>query len=717
MRWGVEQVTRLSADRVLEIIQTESTRMGYAVEILQSDELSVHLKTRFTSLRSSFRALPLRLPMDVYWEVRSQGPDTVIYTDPRITGLHLAALIFSILLFAICYLIGVEILFQDFVAASIAEIILKIFVLCVSFVLLFNSTFLLFGGSTDRLPSLKQIRFEAVSVGSSLSRYKHNVHVRYVAVLAFYVIFVILFIFKPIAGELYNSLFTKTLASPASFLILTLVLLALTLLGVAIRIVVTSGFDRRIMPGLAGILMAFCIMVILCAQFPWKIAATTFTPDKIMMLNMARTYYLDQVSDIEYAQHKQLSPDALAELADRFEKVRLLAWFAVFGPILFFVLAIFFCISAIHYILESYPYFYQVMKGFDQTWNLQVEQQSKIITKIRASFVLLWCLYAVLLALVGSWLISTTLDLIYHGYGILSPYLVTIDTSVFMASLALKISDNSMPLKLVAYVLWAFYLSFCWSLWILSIGSFFVQRFFFRKKEGVGADRAAQLRNRVAAIWSEHSTLPSPGIILSSDAFPVARAQHTGFFSSQAVIELSTGCVDNLAEEELDAVLAHELGHCLARHCFWDDLIRFIGRCTFVGDGFARMLQNTLRYEEQADRIAVDTFDINPDVLIRALRDFTNLQRKVHSLQIIEQLRGYGLHVSPDDSRDDIEESIVFHYKRLPLRKRLLLGSKYFILQYLGIKHSGYWHPTLAHRISLLNQMRDQRAAQDNEKG
>ena len=70
-----------------------------------------------------------------------------------------------------------------------------------------------------------------------------------------------------------------------------------------------------------------------------------------------------------------------------------------------------------------------------------------------------------------------------------------------------------------------------------------------------------------------------------------------------------------LAPDELNALLAHELSHCIAKHCNIDNLLRFLGRCSFVGDGFARMMQDTFGYEVRADQLALEAFGVRPDAL------------------------------------------------------------------------------------------------------
>ena len=106
------------------------------------------------------------------------------------------------------------------------------------------------------------------------------------------------------------------------------------------------------------------------------------------------------------------------------------------------------------------------------------------------------------------------------------------------------------------------------------------------------------------------------------------------------------------------------------------------------------MLQDTFGYEERADRLAIEAFGIKPDALKRGLWKF-------HNRRTLQLLQLSGLSISDSDSEEQSEVIKAFSFEQLAFHKCLSLGLKLYLAQYLGTKHSGYWHPSVAHRIAL----------------
>ncbi len=72
------------------------------------------------------------------------------------------------------------------------------------------------------------------------------------------------------------------------------------------------------------------------------------------------------------------------------------------------------------------------------------------------------------------------------------------------------------------------------------------------------------------------------------------------------LLTLTTGTIEQLSPEQLEAILAHEIGHIKQRHVIMFSLGNFLSRWTFVGEGFlAAWMHESHHLEQAADAFAV----------------------------------------------------------------------------------------------------------------
>ena len=60
--------------------------------------------------------------------------------------------------------------------------------------------------------------------------------------------------------------------------------------------------------------------------------------------------------------------------------------------------------------------------------------------------------------------------------------------------------------------------------------------------------------------------------------------------------------------------------------------------------------------------------------------------------------------MSSADLSNGVKKAEVFNYRSLSLGHRLRLGLRLYIAQYLGTKYSGYWHPSVEFRLSMIGE-------------
>ena len=471
--------------------------------------------------------------------------------------------------------------------------------LIISLVLVFINSSLISGGSPERLsPIISRIRFEAISLESFLSEAKHGYSLRNAARSIFYLFFVIVILLKPIYTDIFSSNGLKGISPSILAFIGLLLLIELISILAIIFIMRYPGFGLRLVPGLSGMLSTLSILILFCTQAPWVASEGHIKADYIAILRTKQTI-INKTNNIKHPAYTNSTDTARREIENTLEKASFQVLASWMGVILLIAFAVFMFMLALKGTLKGYQYQYQMAKRPDCEWSQRAIQGRNFIVKFRFVFI-------GVLVLIGSCIILAITRLAITTYYLLCPQCIqtaqtnlnAVETSVFFTSLALNVPLDSMLPCCLVYIFWSFYLLICWLIVGFSIGSFFVQPLLFslrfRTKNDDDIDCITRLSEKITAIWRRHSTAPAPAFILTHSELPIARARRAGLFTHRTAVELSTGSLNILTDDELEAVVAHELGHCIARHCLIDDLARFAGRCTFVGDGFAECCKTHL---------------------------------------------------------------------------------------------------------------------------
>ena len=177
----------------------------------------------------------------------------------------------------------------------------------------------------------------------------------------------------------------------------------------------------------------------------------------------------------------------------------------------------------------------------------------------------------------------------------------------------------------------------------------------------------------------------------------VASSVVFGLRRPERFIVVSSGCLDVLERDDLEAAIAHELAHHLEGHCRVDQLLRWLGRLTLVGDGFALLMQNSWGYEEAADRAAVEKLGVPRETLVRCLQKMRHLQAMTRLLPARLPPPRLGLFSglpALSDNLKEIEELLEKGPSALPFRRRWTLAWQILHEQYFDALSLYYWHPT-----------------------
>lgn len=285
--------------------------------------------------------------------------------------------------------------------------------------------------------------------------------------------------------------------------------------------------------------------------------------------------------------------------------------------------------------------------------------------------------------------------------GVLNPTSSTSDVAGAVAH-ALRFVFDLAPYNLAAEVVarW-FWCAWAWMVFTLlglSCGTWLARRLATRRElEELlasalpGATRAIEVATSVISATGQRN----PHIVVKPDSFPRAASFEFGLLRRSQYILVSDSCLGLLTPEELAAVIAHEWSHLVLGHCRKHNILQVLGRLTFVGDSFTNAIEQSFRYELEADRCAVDRFGV-PKQTIRncllKLRAVATLQRLRHSLPATT---GAGLAMSQPGS------SATPRSRRGP-RWTALDSIRLWVQLYTGDTMAAYWHPAVDERIQRL---------------
>lgn len=187
---------------------------------------------------------------------------------------------------------------------------------------------------------------------------------------------------------------------------------------------------------------------------------------------------------------------------------------------------------------------------------------------------------------------------------------------------------------------------------------------------------------------------------------PYVGAQCFGLRGMERFVVVSEGTLQDFDDAELDVLFAHELVHLRQGHCRTAVLLRWLGRLTFAGDGFALALQNSFGYEQEADRIILDEALAPPQALERCL---IKMQHSAAAWQ--GHRTGSPRRAMPPGIQKDLREASSGALLDLPLLRRTRLGWWLFRQQYFAAMDLHYWHPTYLERREAVVDWRHRHAS------
>ncbi len=180
-------------------------------------------------------------------------------------------------------------------------------------------------------------------------------------------------------------------------------------------------------------------------------------------------------------------------------------------------------------------------------------------------------------------------------------------------------------------------------------------------------------------------------LVAAPDVPLKAEAHAFGLRQRERYVAVSPRLLAGLEPEERRALLAHELAHHRLGHCRLFALARWLGRLTFVGDGFVTALLDSAGLETEADDEARRRFGLPGPVLESCIR------------KVVEPVEPEPAPPYRPWRRLRAEHSAVgYTDPRLPRSTRWRHARRMFIRQFTGASSPAYWHPAAEDRLAAL---------------
>ncbi len=275
-------------------------------------------------------------------------------------------------------------------------------------------------------------------------------------------------------------------------------------------------------------------------------------------------------------------------------------------------------------------------------------------------------------------------------------------------ALVLGLPSSGPGLLLLSRVLWAASAFCALGLFALSLMSYYWRRWLTLRRlracvlTGAGAQKSAPIEDMICDL-ARRARCPTPQLAVTSRSDPYAGVYEFGLLKRERYIELSVRFIETLERDEIEAVLAHELGHFMSGHCTRHNLLHILARLTFVGGGFVSGIENSFGNELEADRVAVSLLSVRPQVLRSCLENtlatlaLDSLKRHRMSVGLALAQSSGALGRSSAWARGEARESL-----SLSSRIRLWLS-----IYASDVDVFSYWHPSLRERIELLKAMEE----------
>ena len=669
---GVTYAGRGRLDSAVRAVEAASKRAGMRCE--RQAPVAGTLRLAAVQEGPWYKTLILALPQRVEWEIRQDGDRLSVYAELRAFGWHVALLLI-LFLYVVLSILSAFLatgedspLGWDWPPLVVARFLLPALVLAFVIVRLLGAL----GGGRQAEALWPAVVAGVEEDGGFLEPAGRTVSLPFaVAILGYAGVFLAIGVWLVWSNSSHPSA-----TEGITLFLAALVAAAFVLIAGAGWMVARRGFIVRTIPILAGVSTAVSGLMFLGLQLPWWL-----------------------VSRMEDA--ARLEPSQTA--------CRLAVGITPFIAFLAASLASY----GIYLSIFSWPQLLRIHRHREKGVYRQAVSGGFLLWLFRGIFVTSWIFFSgFILAALGLAVLNALQSLvpIFNDH-----QLRLAELSASMSAVALGRPAGDPWLGVVARVGWIAYGLAGSILLAVSTGQLFLAQRVGRRAMRAAAGSPAQPRQRelqeTLDAWCRDQGHGRVSAVVTAGSSLSSAATVFGLWPAERFIEISSDCLDVLDDDELAALVAHELAHHLEGHCRRDQLLRWLGRLTLVGDGFVLALQDSWGYERRADLAAVEKVGISGKILGRSLVKLRHARAAAHlaGAERGTAARPLGFPALPEPSRDQ-EESEPDDLARLldggpsalGLKERWRLAWKLFRRQYFRAMDLHYWHPGMKERTRAL---------------
>ena len=695
MQRGDTYKGKASVESVATVIEEESALRGLVTrrEVSEAGELLIQA----AQSAEWYWVLLKALPQNVRWTVRRLNEETHISVKSRLFRWYLAIVVgVSVLIPLLLWLLSSTTpAFSQNLSASVSLVVVSILLLPV---LILIVPHLIGGRATDILWEAVRSRIETTEgfldpVSSRTGIYGSR---RLFVYLAFVVLMVIVFL----GPGLWRAVVSG--ASSGDNLLRYLIVCA-ALLGCTILVMLsTKAATLRVVPLLPGLSGGMAMLILIGAQVPWILlfGRDTKAVSHLQEMQAQLTEFEDSLrgSGVD-AESKAEAETMVAEIRRSIQTISL---FPIACSVLFVVWAILQFLGTVRLAILAWA----------SSWRLKAHRKhrsvrkalsgSGFLTRFRVILTGVWVAVAGLAVLGMLSLTSLGLSAVLGNRMIADPLEINraVTGSIMFAAWSFGGVSVGPLLQITVRACWTVYCGFGLSIFVFSVASLCWQR--RRTLRHLEAnirknDAGRKLLSRMLQALCTRGNVVCPEVSVSESYMPYATAYVFGFFHKRRFIEVSSRCLE-WQDDEIEALLAHELSHHLNGHCVLDNLFRLLGRLTLVGEGFVQGLEDSFGYEMSADRFAVEKLHVGRKALKHCLWKMCHVgSAEGAGAQDIQA--GLAATSFPEDH---FHRLLIHGPDILPFRVRWRLAWQLFVRQYAGLGRASYWHPATEERIKAL---------------
>ena len=660
---------------------------------------------RFAAVQESpwYKIVVLALPQRAVWEVRQEGDRLSVYAELRAFGWYvvLLSIVFLYILLSIlsAFLATGEDspLGWDWPTLAVVAFLLPALGLAFVIVRLLGAL----GGGRQAEALWPAVVAGVERDGGFLEPAGRTVGLPYAAAMLGYAgVFLGLGIWLVWSNSGHPSA-TQGLTQVLAALVAT----AFVLIAGAVLMLTRRGFIVRTIPVLAGLCTVLSGLIFLSLQLPWWIISQMEAAPFLPFLDQGR----ELATALEGLRREPMNPD----LAARFVSFRTACRLAVGITPFLFLLAAFLALYGIYLSIFSWPQLIRIHRHRAQGIYRQAVSGGILLWWFRGIFVTSWILLAGFILTAVGLALANAFQSLTPIWG--HPQLRLAELSAGLSAVALGRPAGDPWLEAAVRGGWVAFGLAAAALPAVSAGQLFLAQRAGRRALRAAArspayPRQRELEGRLAARCREARSgavrlAVTPGTSLS----PAAAV--FGLWPAERFIEISPACLELLDDGELEALVAHELAHHLEGHCRRDQVLRWLGRLTLVGDGFVLALQDSWGYERRADRVAVERLGVSREILRRALLKLRHAGAMVTLASgRREAVHRLGLRALPNphlgdeetEQPDDLSRLLEEGPTALDFKERWRLAWKLFRRLYFSAVEVHYWHPGASDRERAL---------------